>query len=174
LPRVDRVRGPAGTGKTTLSQLLARQLKAAVLRIDAIETAIVRCGLATPPVGPVGYVVAQEVAAGCLAAGTSVVVDGVNPVPAAREGWRCLAAAAGVSLRVVEVQLDDFEEHRRRIEQRRSDLEGLIVPTWERVLAAEYQPWVEVRDGARLLVDGASSSRAIEAILRYVALPDRR
>ncbi len=34
--------GRPGTGKTTLSQLLASQLKAAVLRIDAIETAIVR------------------------------------------------------------------------------------------------------------------------------------
>jgi predicted kinase len=76
--------GRPGTGKTTLSQRLASQLKAAVLRIDAIETAIVRCGLATAPVGPVGYIVAHEVAAGCLAAGTSVVVDGVNPVAAAR------------------------------------------------------------------------------------------
>lgn len=163
--------GRPGTGKTTLARRVGSQLRAAVLRIDAIETAIVRSGLATPPVGPVGYLVAGEVAAGCLAAGTSVVVDAVNPVPEAREGWRRVAAAAGVGLRVVEVKLDDVREHRRRVEQRQSDLNGLIVPTWERVRAAEYQPWDEQRDGVRLVVDGADADDAVEEILRYVTSP---
>lgn len=57
--------GRPGTGKTTLAHRVGSQLRAAVLRIDTIETAIIRSGLATPPVGPVGYLVAGEVAAGC-------------------------------------------------------------------------------------------------------------
>ncbi len=77
--------GRPGTGKTTLGQALASELRAAFLRIDAIETAVVRCGLAQPPVGPVGYAVAHEIAAATLALGTPVVIDAVNPVPEARQ-----------------------------------------------------------------------------------------
>jgi predicted kinase len=160
--------GRPGTGKTTLSRGLAARLQAALIRIDAIETAVERCGLATPPVGPVGYAVAHEIAAGCLAVGTPVVVDAVNPVPEARIGWPQLAARAGVPLRMVEVQLRNVDEHRRRVEQRRPDMDAQRVPTWDDVLAAEYQPWEESRDGHRLVVDGGHGELAGAAIADYV------
>ena len=80
--------GRPGTGKTTLGRRLATELRAAYLRIDAIEAAVVRCGLAEHPVGPVGYVVAHALAAATLAVGTPVIIDAVNPVPEARAGWR--------------------------------------------------------------------------------------
>ncbi len=160
--------GRPGTGKTTVSRLVAAELKAALLRVDAIETAVIRCGLARPPVGPVGYVVAHEVAATCLAVGTPVVVDAVNPVPVARDGWRRRAAEAGVPLVVVELELSDVAEHRRRVEQRRADLEGQVVPTWEQVVAEEYEPWDEARDGPRLLVDTLDTETALAAIRRHV------
>ena len=70
-------------------------MSAAVVRLDAIEAAIVRSGELKPPLGPVGYLVAQDVVAGCLAVGTPVVVDAVSPVAEARAGWRKAAAAAG-------------------------------------------------------------------------------
>ncbi len=162
------VAGRPGSGKTTLARSLAVRLRAAVLRIDAIETALLRSGEATAPLGPVAYGVAAEVAAGCLAAGTPVVVDAVCPGPEARAGWRDLAASAGAVLRVVEVALDDAAEHRRRVEARRPDLEGQVVPTWAQVLAAPYAPWDEARDGRRLLVDGASADGALRAALRHV------
>lgn len=111
LPLLVVLAGRPGTGKTTLSRRLVRALHAAYLRIDAIETAVVRCGLARPPVGPVGYAVAHEVAAATLTLGVPVVADAVNPVPEARAGWRDLAQ---MSRLVVFERSSDGAEHRRR------------------------------------------------------------
>lgn len=156
--------GPSGVGKTTISRLVAARLGAAVIRVDAIEAAVVVAGLATAPVGPVGYLVAHRIAAGCLAVGTPVVVDAVNPVPAARAGWPELAEQVPTGVLVVEVVLEDEAEHRRRVESRRSDLAGLAVPTWAKVQSSEYQPWDVARDGERLVVDG-SDPEAVEKIV---------
>ncbi len=125
------IAGLPGTGKTTLSRRLAAEMSAAVVRLDAVEAAIVRSGELKPPLGPVGYLIAQAVVTGCLAVGTPVVVDAVSPGAEARAGWRTAAAAAGAPVHVFEVVLDDLGEHQRRVEQRRSDLEGLVVPTWD-------------------------------------------
>jgi predicted kinase len=144
--------GRPGTGKTTLARLTAAEFRAAHLRIDAIEAAVIRSGLARPPLGPVGYVVAHEIAASCLAVGTSVVVDAVSPVPEARAGWLGLANAAGAPVRMIEVVVSDPVEHRRRVEARRSDVDGLVVPTWRQVTAVAYEPWDVRRDGPRLVV----------------------
>jgi predicted kinase len=86
-----------------------------------------------------------------------VVVDAVNPVEAARRGWRDLARRANVELRVVEVVCSDTVEHRRRVEQRQADLDGHTVPTWQQVMDREYEPWSEERlvlDTAALDGDG--------------------
>jgi predicted kinase len=149
--------------------LTAAELKAAHLRIDAIEAAIIRSGLAKPPLGPAGYVIAQEIAAACLRIGSSVVVDGVSPVAAARAEWTALAAAAGTSLCMIEVAMTDTEEHRRRVETRTSDVEGLVVPTWAQATALKYEPWDPVRDGRRLLVhnDGAPDE-TMSKVLSYL------
>ena len=120
-----------GTGKTTLGRRLAAELRAAYLRIDAIEAAVVRCGLAEHPAGPVGYVVAHELAAAALAVGTPVIIDAVNPVPEARTGWR--AIGDGARLVVLETTLSDPEEHRRRVTARRPDLAGSAVPSWDQL-----------------------------------------
>lgn len=157
--------GLPGTGKTTLARRLAAATGEAYLRVDAIETAVIRCGLAEPPVGPVGYVVAQEVAAGTLRVGTSVVVDAVNPVPKARAGWRDLAARCEARLVVLETVLTDQAEHRRRVSLRQPDLDGQRVPTWEDVQRGGYVPWDEARDGRRHLVDTADTEAAVAAAL---------
>ena len=63
-----------------------------------------------------------------------------------------------------EVVLNDLVEHRRRVEQRRSDLEGLVVPTWEQVRARDYQPWNVHRDGDWTIIDGSDTEAALAAI----------
>jgi len=163
--------GLPGTGKTTLARRLAAEMSAAVVQLDAIEAAIIRSGELQPPLGPVGYLVAQDVVAGCLAVGTTVVVDAVSPVAEARTGWRTAAAAAGAPVHVFEVVLADPGEHRRRVEQRLSDLDGLVVPTWEQVQAREYRSWNVHRDGDRMIVDGSDTEAAMAAIRVRLGLP---
>lgn len=158
--------GKPGTGKTTLARLLAAERQAAHVRVDAIEAAIARDSQMQQPVGPVGYLVTHEVARSCLAVGITVVVDAVSPVAEARRGWSDVAIAAGVPLRVIEVEVSDQTEHRRRVEQRRSDLDGLTVPSWEQVQTRVYEPWDENRDGPRLSVGNDGPPETALALIR--------
>jgi predicted kinase len=144
--------GLPGTGKTTIARALAIRLGATYLRIDIIEQSIRSAGVLAAEVGPAGYFVANALAASNLANGLSVVADCVNPVPESRDGWRGTASRAGAPLIEVEVVCSDRDEHRRRVEGRGTDIEGLVLPTWQSVLEREFAPWPE----PHLLIDTAS------------------
>jgi predicted kinase len=158
--------GLPGTGKTTVARAVAARLHGAFLRIDEVEAAMWRAGMdREQPTGLAAYVVAQAAAESCLRAETAVIVDAVNPVEEARRAWRELAQRVGAALRVVEVVCADAAEHRRRVERRRTDIDGLDVPTWEQVISREYEPWSEDRlvlDTSRPDFDGIA---AVEAYL---------
>lgn len=144
--------GLPGTGKTTISRVLARRLGAFHLRIDTIEQAICMAGGADgEAVGPQGYVVAYALAGDNLRLGATVIADCVNPVRVTREAWRATALQAGVRLVEVEVVCSDPVEHRRRVETRQSDIAGYRPPSWAAVMAREYEPW----DGADAVIDTA-------------------
>jgi predicted kinase len=153
--------GRPGTGKTTLAAALAPLLQAVPIRVDAIETAILRTTALTAPVGPVGYAIAHDLAAAVLAAGVPVIVDAVNPVPEARAGWIDLADRTGSRLVVLETVLTDPVLHEQRVRDRRPDLPGQRVPTWEEVRAGGYVPWDELRDGPRHVLDTADGTAAL-------------
>ncbi|NEE50673.1 AAA family ATPase, partial [Streptomyces sp. SID8455] len=72
--------GLPGTGKTTLARLLAAHIGAVHLRVDTIEQAIVRSGLARHPVGPAGYTVGYALAEEHLQQGLTVIAESVNPL----------------------------------------------------------------------------------------------
>ena len=147
-------------------------MAAAYLRVDAIEAALVRAGISRDrPTGLAAYVVAHAVSEACLVVRRSVVVDAVNPVEAAREGWRRLAERVGSSLRVIEVVCSDVVEHRRRVEARESDLEAHVVPGWSDVEEREYEQWRE----PRLVVDTSAEAtdESVARILAYLAIPAR-
>ena len=118
-------------------------------------------------VGASGYAVAQALAGANLGDGRVVVADCVNPVAASREGWRAVAARAGVRLVEVEVVCSDEREHRRRVEGRVSDIPGLVPPSWEAIQRLDYEPW----DRPRLVIDSAalSPSQAVAAVLGIMA-----
>ena len=168
LPLLVVLAGRPGTGKTTLARRLSAELRAVYLRIDAVETAVVRCGLARQPVGPIGYAVVHEIAAANLALGLPVVVDAVNPVPEARSGWQHLAGLGHLVL--LETTVPDLQEHRSRVTARVPDMTGQTVPTWAEVMDAEYSEWDEQRDGRRTLVDMTETDRAVGEVLDLLAL----
>ncbi|MEV6823399.1 AAA family ATPase [Amycolatopsis sp. NPDC051102] len=158
--------GLPGTGKTTVARPLARALGAAYLRIDTIEQALVDSGELTAPPRVAGYVAGYALARDQLGNGVDVVAECVNPLKLTRDAWR----AAGTGFPVLEVELvcSDPAEHRARVEGRVSDLPGLRLPTWQEVVAREYEPW----DRERLTIDTASvgATRSVEVILAALRL----
>ena len=159
--------GLPGTGKTTISRALASRQTATYLRIDAIEQAIRAASVLAGDVGPAGYGVANVLAEANLVSGRMVVADCVNPVAESRRAWREVAARALVRLIEVEVICSDSVEHRRRVEERMSDIPGLTPPTWQAVMRHDFQPW----DQARLILDTArlSPEQAIAVVERHIA-----
>ena len=162
-PRLVAFGGLPGVGKTTLARALARRLGAVALRIDAIEQAIRDAGVLSGGVGTAGYRVAHALAEAHIAEGLSVVADAVNPVAAARQGWRDLAGRTGARLLEIEVVCSDAAEHRRRVETRPCDIPGLALPSWAKVEAMEIEAWPE----AHLMVDtaGCDPDRSLALIL---------
>lgn len=160
--------GLPGTGKTTISRALAALLGAAYVRIDVIEHALRSAGVLAGDVGSAGYMVGNALAASNLANGHSVVADCVNPVRESRQGWRATAIRAGKRLIEVEIICSDTAEHRRRVEQRISDIDGMGLPTWQAVETRLYEPW----DQPHLVIDTAflSPEEAIAAAARAMAL----
>ncbi|WP_327720872.1 AAA family ATPase [Streptomyces sp. NBC_00490] len=161
------VGGLPASGKTTLSRLLAARVGAVHLRIDTIEQAIVRSGLADHPVGPVGYVVGYALAEEQLRQGLTVVAESVNPLTVTRDAWREAAVRAGVGVVEVEVRCSDPVEHRRRVASRSVDVPGLPLPGWEEIVGREYEPW----ERRRVVVDtaGQTPEESLEVLLAAVA-----
>jgi len=159
--------GLTGSGKTTIAREIAALLPCAYLRIDAIEQALRSAGAtggtSTGDIGPAGYIVAYALAESNLSLGQSVLADCVNPLPVTREAWRAVAAQASSRIVEVEIVCSDAAEHRRRVEQRRIDIPGLVPPTWESVQRHDYEPWRT----PRLVIDAAAMSarEAAQAIL---------
>src|SRR5690349_14179770 len=156
--------GLPATGKTTLARLLAARTGAVHLRVDTIEQALVRSGLARHPVGPAGYVVGYALAEEHLRQGLTVIAESVNPLAVTRDAWREAGVRAGVAVAEVEVVCSDPAEHRHRVTSRSIDIPGLRPPEWEEVVEREYEPW----ERERVLVDtaGQAPEQSLDALLR--------
>ncbi len=154
-PRLIVFGGLPGTGKTTIARALAKKLGAFYLRIDTIEQAANAAGV--EKVGPAGYVVANSLAEDNLKLGFSVIADCVNPVAASRQAWRDVAVRSSALLAEIYLLCSDKAEHRRRVEGRRPDISGHLLPDWEAVIQHEFEPW---DDNHQLVLDSAGSSVA--------------
>jgi predicted kinase len=169
-PQLIVVGGLPATGKSTLAAELARRTGFAFLRVDTIEQAIVRASALTQPLGPVGYVVARDVAADLLRTGVSVIAECVNPLAVTRDAWRDTGLAQGAHVLEAELVCSDPAEHRRRAETRTTGIPGLVPPTWPEIVDREYEPWTRDRlvvDTARLSIDEAV------AVIEAAAAPRR-
>ena len=161
--------GLPGSGKSTLAEGLSRILSAPVFSVDPIEAAMWRGGLAKTETGIAAYDVAIALADEHLRLGHSVIVDAVNPVGAPRAAWRNLAAKYRADLRIIECVCQDEAVHRRRIEARVRNIDGMPEITWARVLErrAEYEAWTD----ARLTLDTSVQilDRLLDETLIYVS-----
>ena len=155
--------GLPAVGKSTIATLLGSETSTPYLRVDRIEQAIVESSALSHPLGPAGYAVAHALAEEQLRLGLDVIVECVNPLSLTRDAWMRTATAAGAGILEVEVVCSDETEHRRRVEVRSSDVEGLMKPAWTAVMNREYEPWG--RD--RLVVDSTTTSP--ESAARLIA-----
>jgi predicted kinase len=131
--------GLPGTGKTELSKFLAEELSAVYLRIDTIEQAMKEYEINV--INGSGYHVAHKIAEDNLKTGLTVVSDSVNPLDFTRKDWRTVAIRISKPYCEIEVICSRKKEHKQRIETRRTEISGLILPNWEDVISREYHPW---------------------------------
>jgi predicted kinase len=144
--------GLPGIGKTTLSQMVAQQIKAVYLRIDTIEQAL--RDLCSVEVQSEGYRLSYRIASDNLRLGISVVADSCNPVELTRQEWEQVALNAGADYLNIEIICSDAREHRQRVETRIATVLGLRLPTWKEVENREYQEWT----ADRIIIDTANKS----------------
>ena len=148
--------GLPAAGKSAVAEGLAKALGCAVLSVDPIEAAMWRAGVdRDQPTGLAAYVVVDALAAEQLALDNDVIIDAVNAAEPARNQWRDLAKRTNSLLRFIEVRCSDQHEHRRRLADRRRDIDGFPEPTWESVQERRnfFDDW---RDD-RLVLDSMES-----------------
>ncbi len=148
--------GLPGVGKSTIAKMLSDHPSAVYLRIDTIEQAL-RDLLNAQPKGE-GYRLSYRMAADNLNTGHHVVADACNPIERTRREWRACATQAGANHIDIVIECSDPNEHRRRIEQRKTDIPGLKLPDWHQVAARQYDDgirpkpsWLSILPARRLL-----------------------
>lgn len=146
--------GLPGSGKSTLSSALAKELQATYLRVDVVEQAMRAAG--TWVDGPAGYIVCYALASQNLRLGLDVIADSVNPIQVTREAWRNVAESLKTPFVEIEVVCSDDREHRHRIETRVADIPGLVLPTWDKVMNRQYDVW----DRDHIVIDTAHQTVA--------------
>lgn len=146
--------GLPGTGKSTIARVLAAELNAVWLRVDSIEQAIHASGVLEGDLKDAGYRVAYAIAEDNLRLGMSVIGDSVNGWMSTRDAWRDVGLRSGTRVLEVETICSDVVEHRHRVETRRSEVPGLVLPGWQAVLSRDYHPWTR----EHVTLDTASGS----------------
>ena len=144
--------GLPATGKTTIAKEFARTTQTTYLRIDTIEQGI--RDLCHYRVQGEGYRLAYRIAGDNLALGKSVIADSCNPWKMTRNEWEAVALSHNALFINIEIICSDQEEHRLRIDTRKTDIKNLQLPTWQDVLTREYHPWEQ----EHIIIDTAHKS----------------
>lgn len=156
--------GLPATGKSVLAQFVAKEYNAVYLRIDTVEQGL--RDVCNMNVQGEGYRLSYRIVADNLKLGLNVVADSCNPIQLTRNEWQEIAEKNDVEFINIEVVCSDKDEHRKRVEERKSDIPGLKLPTWEDVENREYHPW----KSNRIVIDTANKSveESLEEIKRKI------
>lgn len=138
-PTLYILSGLPGTGKTTLSKLLAQSLKATYVRIDTVEQGL--RDLCDFKVEGEGYRLSYRICRDNLELGQSVVADSCNPIQLTQDEWQAVATDIGAKYINIELSCSDSSEHKYRVETRTSSIENLCLPTWQQVQDRGYESW---------------------------------
>ncbi|HON09401.1 MAG TPA: AAA family ATPase [Chitinispirillaceae bacterium] len=144
--------GLPASGKSTLAKFLARELKAAYLRIDTIEQGL--RDLCKIDVQGEGYKLAYRIVEDNLKLNISVVADSCNPVNLTRDEWEDVARSSNSDFVNIEVICSDKTEHKNRADLRKPEITNLKLPTWENIEKREYHIWKK----DRIIIDTAGKS----------------
>jgi predicted kinase len=131
--------GLPGTGKSTLAKEISRIHKAAYFRIDTIEQGLRDICLIN--VQGEGYRLTHRIVKDNLETGNDAVVDCCNPWELTRNEWEDVAIQSNSNYINIEIVCSSADEHKRRINERISEIEGLQLPTWEEIKKREYHDW---------------------------------
>ena len=157
--------GLPGTGKSSIASVLAKKINAFYIRIDTIEQTLASVNGGGKGSDPSGYVIAYALCKENIANNPDAVVitDSVNATKMTRDHFRKIAISVHKPFIEREVICSDKNEHRKRVENRCGDIEGMNLPNWERVMKRKYEKW----DREHLVIDSAKFSiqESVELIL---------
>ncbi len=144
--------GLPASGKSTLSKSIAKKYNAFYLRIDTVEQALK--DLCNIDVQGEGYRLSYRIAADNLKLALNVVADSCNPIDLTRNEWEEIATSNDAIFVNIEVVCSDKNEHKARIETRKSDIQNLKLPTWKDLEKIKYDTW----KNEQIIIDTANKS----------------
>lgn len=159
--------GLPGTGKTTVARLLSKELSLVYLRVDCIEAPFIAHNPNAGSEGE-GYQALINIADENLKLGHGVIIDTVNPLHLSRAMFMDLAEKTKVELFQFELKMKDISLHKKRVEERKSDIPNLRVPTWLDVQNRKYEEWDEKKDGPVTVVWMDDGEKAFYTCLEII------
>lgn len=166
-PKLIILAGLPGTGKTTLARRLSKALSLVYLRVDSIEAPFIAYHPDAGAHGE-GYQALINLAAENLKLGHGVIIDTVNPFHLSRAMFKALSEETGAETFQFELRMKDVSLHKKRVEERHSDIPGFRVPTWQDVLDREYEEWDESKDSPAAVIWADDGEQAFLTCLEII------
>jgi predicted kinase len=141
--------GLPGTGKSTLADMIGRQLGIPVFAKDWLEASLLRSGLGSKMedklLGFAGYELLTILAERQFMLGQSVILDSVASTQTIRDSWHRLANQFQADWRVIECVCTDENLHRTRLNTRQRNIPGWHELEWADVekVKGYYPLWFE-------------------------------